>query len=390
MIIRRKTHINGAKTILSIYLLASILSFFYIITTESWNGDYIGREYLIGVKLVIVVLLLTILPSIYVYWIFLKYEKKDNYIHYANYDINIFRSITWTLLSLQLCLLVSGYGVMGTDGTQVSMNPLSIFKALLIKTNPRIWGITYILISDNKKNILITSILFILNSIAAHSLGGLFLLLVALLYKYRFVYPFIKQYKILSVIILISIPTIITGAYNFRGQLRGFGNMAETKNSEIFFGKLCGRISGISNNGYILENFPLLVADRDNVPDFFYLYDPLHFFGFRPDFKSTGAYVDQKLKRTNNPNSSTMAGPLGALVISLAKSPWIFLLNLSYIVISIPLLFYILLKMRIKNFAGIGLILCMNFSQNGDSSEIANNIYVFLFMWFILNLIRHK
>lgn len=388
MALTLKKSLNGGKTILSVYIVASIISYLFVLVTGTWNGDYIGRENLLNVPVLSIVLLLTILPSVYCFYIF-KYNLRYENVRIIKYNINIIRNITWFLFIAHIFLLMSGYGVMGTEGTRIGLSPLSIMRSVLLKFSPRLWGITYILISNNNRNILVTYLLFFISSVFAHSLGGLFLVFIISIYKYKFIWPFIKKHLLLSVGIAIAIPAMITAAYNFRGQLRGFGNMVETDYTDIVFGKLCGRISSLSNNGYILENMPILIMDSDNVPTYFYLYDPMHFWGIHPAFKSTGSYVDETLKRTGNPNSSTMAGPLGVLIISISKSAYTFIVNLIFILTAIPLLFLLLRKMRIKNLAGIGLILSLGFAQNGDSSDIANNMYGLLFMWIILS-ISHK
>ena len=287
-------------------------------------------------------------------------------------------------------MLGSGYGVMETEGMKMTMNPVHILRAILIKVNPRIWGLTYMLVSNNKKNLIVTSILFVVSSLFAHSLGGIFMLCLILVYKYAFVYRFIRKHIFVALLIFYLTPSLILFAFNFRGNLRGGGDMAETEYIDVVLGKLCGRISSLSNNGYILENIYLVYRDRAEIPELFYLYDTLHYFGYRPNFKSTGSYINMNMKRTDNMNSSTMSGIIGALVMSYAVSSKSLFFSLLYVLCSVPLVFYLLRKMGLSNYMGIGLFITLAYMQSGDSSEIANAIYVLIFMWIVLNLFGKK
>lgn len=381
-----KNPVQGGCTLLWVYLAATFLSFYYLLFTKTWNGDFIGRYIEMPICGLVLVFISTVIPSLYAYYVYKYFMYKNVELTPFPYNINLLRNITWLLFIFHILMLASGYGVMGTEGVKMSMNPLYIIRAILIKINPRIWGMTYILVSHNPKNIVITSLLFIVSSVLAHSLGGIFTLILVLLYKYKFFLMFIKRHFILAVLGFYLLPSFVLFSYNIRGNLRGSGNMVETEYFDVILGKLCGRISSISNNGYLLENILLISMDRDNIPALFYYYDALHYFGYRPSFVSTGNYVDQNIKRTNNPNTSTMTGVFGALVMSYAVSPNVLLINLFYVLFSIPLVFYLLKKMKFSNYLGVGLFITLAYSQSGDSSEIANAIYVLLFMWFVLSL----
>ncbi|TFU92591.1 hypothetical protein E4T81_10650, partial [Barnesiella sp. WM24] len=263
-------------------------------------------------------------------------------------------------------------------------------RALIYKLPAYPFAVVYIMGSKYNKGIAITIILLCLYSIINKSLGGFFTTSMILIYKYPSIILFLKRHIIITGIILLLSPSIIGIAYDFRAQLRDGPEMAEKSGSDLLFGKVCGRISSFSNNAYIFQNLPSLYLYKDEVPAEFYIMDMLHFFGIRPEFKSTGNFVEMHVKHGKDDRYSSMAGIGGVLFISIIKSPWIVALNLFIILASTYLIFFLAKKIKLRNACGVALLLSVWFMSNGDSSEIAINIYSLLFAWIILKLIARK
>ena len=229
--------------------------------------------------------------------------------------------------------------------------------------------------------------MFSIHTILAHSLGGFFILLLILLFRQgKKVKSFVKRNFLFVLAILYLVPIVVSSAYNVRAQLRGQGGMSETSNMDIMVGKLCGRISSFSNSAYILQNSSQNVYDLELIPDFFYFYDTLHYWGYRPEFKSTGFYVEEQIKHSKLENSSTMPGVIGVLIMSYVKSPYIFLFNLFLMTFLLIIIFNLTKRIGFPNAYGIAYILTIEFATSGDISALSNTIYTLLIIWFTLSI----
>lgn len=377
-----------ARKVVAIYIFAAIVSFIYIIYYQYYNGDFIKKDVSISTIELTVISIFTVLPILYVYWLFTRFCRND--LKYSVYSLTIIRNISWIIILLHICLRITGYGTMGSDSVSMSTNPISIIKAVLFKIPVLPWIVIYVLGSNYRKGILITIVLFCIFSICHKSLGGIFTSALLLIYRYPNITHFFKRHILLTAILILLAPSIITASYKIRDTLRSGTGMAETTSVDFIAGKLCGRLCSLSNNAYIYQNFLSILAVNNEIPPAFYYYDPLHYFGIRPEFKSTGSFVEKEIKHGKDENYSTMAGIGGVMVISAVKGPMVFCINLLFVLLAPYLLFSLVHKMRLKNASGIALFLSIWFAVNGDSSDIANNIYFLIFIWCILQFCKKK
>jgi len=377
------------KWIIGIFIIAGILSFIYVIINGYYNGDFIKKDVTLSCFVLSCIFILTILPFVFLYFVYKRYTRKKT--SFEKYNINIIRNVAWALLILQILLRFSGYGTMGSESMVMTSSPLLILRAFAYKLPAIPFAIIYIFGSKYKRGILITIGFLILLSIINKSLGGLFMAAIILIFKYPSIITFFRFHILITCIVLFSLPTIINSAYNLRNQLRDGPGMAENNFTDLFFGKVCGRISSFSNNAYIFQCLPALYIYKDEVPNTFYVMDMFHFFGIRPsEFKSTGNFVEMQVKHGKDDRYSSMAGIGGVLFISLLKSPEILMLNLFVILVSIYLIFWIAKRMRLKNAAEVAFLLSIWFTSNGDISEITTNIYSLIFIWIIIKLLATK
>ena len=376
----------GAKLVLLPYMLAIIGSCLYTIILGVYNGDFIQRDVLFPLPALLVIAVLTIIPYIGIYGLYKRYRSKETENVPDKFKVAIIRNITWLLLLVHIGLLFTGYGQMGTS-IEIDGGFFSYIRSAFFKLMVRPWVIAYLLISNSRKNLAVTVLLFSIHTILAHSLGGFFILLLILLFRQgKKVKSFVKRNFLFVLAILYSVPIVVSSAYNVRAQLRGQGGMSETSNMDIMVGKLCGRISSFSNSAYILQNSSQNVYDLELIPDFFYFYDTLHYWGYRPEFKSTGFYVEEQIKHSKLENSSTMPGVIGVLIMSYVKSPYIFLFNLFLMTFLLIIIFNLTKRIGFPNASGIAYILTIEFATSGDISALSNTIYTLLIIWFTLSI----
>ena len=339
----------GAKLVLLPYMLAIIGSCLYTIILGVYNGDFIQRDVLFPLPALLVIAVLTIIPYIGIYGLYKRYRSKETENVPDKFKVAIIRNITWLLLLVHIGLLFTGYGQMGTS-IEIDGGFFSYIRSAFFKLMVRPWVIAYLLISNSRKNLAVTVLLFSIHTILAHSLGGFFILLLILLFRQgKKVKSFVKRNFLFVLAILYLVPIVVSSAYNVRAQLRGQGGMSETSNIDIMVGKLCGRISSFSNSAYNLQNSSQNVYDLELIPDFFYFYDTLHYWGYRPEFKSTGFYVEEQIKHSKLENSSTMPGVIGVLIMSYVKSPYIFLFNLFLMTFLLIIIFNLTKRIGFPN-----------------------------------------
>ena len=387
----KRLNYKPGKTVVAIYLIATIVSYLYVVILGQYNGDFISRDVKISFVELSIILVVTCLPPLYIYQLYKKGLKIEDESVPINYNLSVIRNIAWVIIILQMLIRFSGYGTMGGDATPMdSSSPLSILRAVLFKVPVLPWVIIYVLGSSYKRGVYYTILLFCLFSIVQKSMGGIFTCGILLLYKYPGILTYFKRNVLLTLIILIFVPNIILLGYRFRDALRSGPGFNETTTVDLIGGKLCGRVSSFSNNAYIYENVLTIFALSNDVPQGFYYYDALHYLGFRPEFKSTGNFVQREITHGKNENYSIMAGIGGVLLISIAKGLPVFLANLAFLLGAPYLIFLLTRKMGLRNASGVALLLCIWFTVNGDSSEIANNIYYLLFIWVILKFCKVK
>ena len=380
---------SSAKFVTFLYITATIFSYLYIIIFDVYNGDFINKDVYLDSQTLLVIFVITVLPYICIYIVYKKYKRKESTNESIHYNLNYIRNITWFLIFIQILLLTSGYGQMGGDSIKINGGIYSYVRAIFFKLTIKPWLVTYFLLAKNKKSIIITTILFSIHTILAHSLGGFFLL--AILYTYKYfekVKRFFKHNIIFVSILVCFIPNLVNVGYTIRSHLREGVGMSENSMRDIMMGKLCGRISSFSNNAYIFQNAPQIIIDSPNIPSFFYLYDILHYWGYRPEFKSTGAYVNIQIKHSSNENLSVMPGIMGVLILSFVKSKNILLFNIILIICLLFLVFMVLHRMKIEKSADIAFLLTIGFATSGDISELSTAIYILLFIWFTLSILN--
>ena len=387
----KQLNYNNGKPIVAIYLLATIVSYLYVVILGQYNGDFISRDVKISYLELTIILVVTCLPPLYIYYLYkknLKYEEKSVPIIY---NLGLIRNIAWIVILLQMLIRISGYGTMGADATPLdTSSPLSVIREIIFKVPVLPWVIIYVLGTSYKRGVYYTIFLFCIFSIVQKSMGGIFTCGLLLLYKYPGILSYFKRHILISGLIIFFIPNIILFGYRFRDALRSGPGFNETTTVDLIGGKLCGRVSSFSNNAYIYENIITLFTLSDEIPQGFYYYDTLHYLGFRPEFKSTGNFVQREITHGKNENYSIMAGIGGVLLISAAKGLTVFIANLALILGAPCIIFSMTRKMGLRNASGIALLLCIWFTVNGDSSEIANNIYYLLFIGVILNFCKIK
>lgn len=375
----------GAKLVLFVYLLAIGLSYLYVIVYGVYNGDFISKDAWYPNHILLMIALLTALPYLFVYKLYKRFRGKEqsSYVP-VRFNIILLRNITWGLLLLSIILLLTGYGQMGTS-THIDGSILSYFRAAVSKLLVRPWVVAFLLLSQRRKNIVITTILFLIQSLLAHSLGGCFqLFLILLLRLGGNLVKIARRYFVFMLIVLLIFPAIVSFAYDFRAELRGTEMEEETK-VDIIIGKLCGRISSFSNNAYILQNSLQVVYDSSNIPFYFYFYDTLRFWGYRHEYGSIGSFVETAIKHSKMENYQTMPGVIGVYAISFIKSPYVFIFNLLYTIL-LMLIIFSLVKKIFPSASNIAFMLIIGFCTNGDVSELSNHIYTLIMMWFIFYL----
>lgn len=384
---------NRAKIVVSVGVMTSLISYLYTIITGEYNGDFSKMDCNLPPSVLLIVLLFTVIPYLYLFYEYRRSYKiarkhlSYNPYTYSKYNTKTILILSWvTLLGLAYFYII-GYGVLGEGRAVMSSGILSILRSIIYKfLSYSPWVITYFICAQNKHLFAITALLFLIVNILHHSISGFYTLFLILLYKYGSISKLFKKYLFLIIISAVSIlPLGISMIYGIRDQLRT-GEKHEYENpTEIIYDRLIGRMSSFSNNAYILESAPLLLAANSGLPDYFLVYDALGIVGVRRSgFISTGVYIRTDLSGLTNEDYSTMAGFGGVIVLSITKSLSILMLNLLLIFIGIRTIFALTLKIGLSDAPGVALFCTIGFALSADVSELSSKILGLLCMWLII------
>ena len=340
----------NAKWILISFIIFNIISYFYVLITGKYNGDFLDIKTRLTDTLLFYNLLLTIIPFLVLYAIYKHYKQFDNKykvtIQANNFGLFLFFVIVFQIIVTQL------YGV-GKLGQEYYTAPN--FIKLIIQIFNRfnvVFGISIYSVIVGKKNkfqyvlwLLVISLSILRASISIFVI----ICFIIILINQETIFKFIKNHLLLILILIFVAPVLVGTIYNVRNQLRENKNKIEInienekKNTytEIIFGRLVGRLSSFTNSAIIQER-------EGKIKELTYYFQP---FQYPEEAISAvyGKFMNQNEIAYKNlllessgfhiRTYTSMNGTQGVLLISHYQSNTIFLINLFTILLIIILSF---------------------------------------------------
>lgn len=382
----------ATRLYVGIYMSALIVSFLYVYFTETFNGDFLGESVYLPPSLLVLNLIINAIPIIVIWLIYKHYKRKaiiDLKVKYVKNNVLFF--IAFFLLVIHIFMAaVLGVGVLASE--QYQMNSIfKVFVQIFFRFQPHVWVYLYILSSKNNRRIVFLFILFVLYSFSKHSLGGVMNILLVLMFRYYYIIEqIISKRKIFFLICLLVLPFAIRTLYGFRSELRGreSGDVEMMTTTDLFAGKLAGRLSCYSNTAYIMQNFVYFYTQSQKLERDYYFRQAtqaltgIGSFKTRPEkilIKSTG-YIGE--------NVTFFTGMFGNAMMAFMKSPiWSFL-NLLASFISILFAFNLYHRMHIAVTPELSVLMCLGTVVSGVANNFAYAVFFAFTTFFIYEVAR--
>lgn len=317
------------------FIAASVISFMYCLFTHQFNGDFFPRPVFLSPWLLSIVLVLCLLPYAVSWQIAQAFERtRPKKTFQASY-----RALTIFLLLASLAhiavTVLFGVGVM--DREVYTAPAVAVpFIQIINRLDPFYLGVFYILATPKRpaSDLLALALMITLGLLRA-GLGVFNYAIIALVAKYSIeLMIVVRRAPWLSFLILSVMPPIIGALYQLREHLRGDVQI-DLNLVDMLFGRFFGRLSAFSNIAYIMQNAQSFIWSARSLESFYYLKQGASgVFGVTPP-----TITPERLLIAGNQYyggySSYMAGVSGNLILAWNVSPFVCLINLLAILVSV-------------------------------------------------------
>jgi hypothetical protein len=385
---------EAAKILLMIFVSCVIFSFLYVVFTGAYNGDFLGIKVTIPIYLTIINLFLSLLPY-YFTWLLYKHfkvseVKKNISVPLKFFGIFLIFIMIWNIV----VTLLYGVGVMTADPYNAPAGIKTIIQ-ILNRIN-YVYGFFIYFLASSKKNktqILLIFLLLLVSYLRAGMGIFLYIIMFSIIKYYDEVILFVRKRKVLIIGLIIIFPIILGALYDLRSSLRE-ENKEELSSSQLFFGRLAGRMSSFSDSGIIIQEPVYFIVAASKLENLYFQKQVL------AGIFSTSLMPSPRPEQTlfwlygpeSNENVSYMPGTQGNLYFSLLKSWQVFLINLLTYIAMVYLTFYLarLLKFRYANEYAFALLLYVVTSGvPNEYSLLFFSIFVYDIIFLIVNFSKN-
>lgn len=389
------TNTKPAKHIVYFFILASFISLLYSFIRGRYNGDFLGVKVTLPPEILILNFILNILPFIFI-WKLYKYYKAKIIKQRITIPMDFFYKFLIVLIIWNIAVTaLYGVGIMGklTYDAPSSIKPII---QIMNRFNYNYSSFVYILMVDkkNRKQFMLIILLLVLAYLRAGL--GIFMYLGMIYYIKYFneVKNFFSIKRIVvTVLILISFPIIMSSLYNLRDSLRGEKTISLVE--DPITGMFIGRLSSLSDSAFILQESNFFESEAQKLDPFYYIK------------QAVGGIVSYEMIPKNRPEQllirffyskadgsvSYMAGTNGNFYIAFMKSPLVFLLNLFILITFILLIFKTFRLFRFYYAEELALILLLYVMLSGVANEVSYllfSIFVYVVLFLFINSFNKK
>lgn len=372
-------------------LLYNTITYLYCLYSGDFTGDYLGvsinNNYILTFSYIC-----SFIPYIILWNIYRRYKKSECKTH-VRVHVNL-SFLKWFIYFLFfwhiLVTLLFGVGQLGDDAYQAPTF-IKVFIQLFNRFPVHLVGALYIALCDERKRFhefIKIALLIIIIGLARKSISSpIFVFYIYLIfYGDKFLIWAKKNLILLSIIMVLS-PYLIGGVYSFRDSLRGKENMVELSSSQLVFGKFFGRLSSLSDTGFIMENLPYFAIQAQELDFYYYQRQVLSGtlgMSFAPDL--TPERVLYNSLGDGSPNISYMCGVTGNMVLAFLKSPYMLVLNLASFILLLMITFHLAQRLSIPCNSELALLFLISPVMSGVANECAF-ISIVLLLFILLNMV---
>lgn len=391
-------NIDTTKIILLCYILFVGISYWNVLSTGRYNGDYRRNNSYLTDDQLFFNFVISSLPFIFLFIIHHGYKKLPAE-RYITIPVNALGVFVFALLAFQIMTrLVFGVGRMGDFEKYSAPGWIKIFIQISERFNPSFGVFVYCLSSSKKSKYSgFFVLLLIINSVLRFSLGiFVFIAFFVIIYYGKKLLYFIKKWFLLIIMLVFFFPAMVDVLYYYRGYLRSHGQITDISLVEkeratrtnavqvIIIDRLLGRVSSYSDSAIIMERKQTMTRIVTQFPLLQYPKETLTFFSGKLSEKIS--YMKIMLVSEGLYSfSSNMTGTQGILLLGLYRSFAGFLINLLTILGIVFLAYRIMLLLKCRN--GIELLFmyfCAPAVSGVGKEYMAILMQVILYTGFIL------
>lgn len=385
--------VRAARSCVLLFMLAVVVSFGYILSTGTYNGDFYGVPEQLGLVGQVGMLILGSMPYAIGWWMYRYFKARPTHGSVAVPDHRV--TVTFFILAVWFMVLAYKYEV-GVLGKPLYEAPAIItpFIQLTNRINPFYLGVLFILVHRGSRKVLLLGIACLIAlGILRAGLGVLLYILLALLVRhYRKIVNYLTRNRVTIVIVLLVLPVTVAELYSLRNTLRAHDESVELvmSASEVITAKLMGRLSSLSNSNMVLQESSYFSKEVAKL-------DPLYF-----QRQALGGVFGVSFIPANTPermlinvngddlvDMSFMVGVPGNLFFALLISPILFLLNLATLLLMCAATFYFSRKLRFplsNEFALLLLLYPLTSGVSNEFSSLAIALLSFCVLFSVLNI----
>ncbi len=380
------------KSLVYIFILSAIISFFYAIFTQSYNGDFLGIEVKITTIELIFNLFTSIIPFVLLFLVYLRFSKTNRFRKKIQIPMNFFFKFLVLIMFWNIIVtILYGVGIMGADA-YTAPEGIKLIIQIMNRFNYLYGAFVFILCTNkgDKRDLMILLLLLVLAYFRA-GLGSFMYIGMIMFIKYNFeVRNLYYRNKIKFIVCIISFPLLVSTLYSIRNNLRD----KEEDYTNPVTGKFFGRMSSFSDSAMILQESAYFSDSVKDLDFFYFQKQALGVFSVelipkvRPEIMVFKLYYGDL-----EDNVAYMAGTQGNLYISYLKSPILLIINMFSFYAYIIIIFKLFQRLKFEYNMELALILTLYVVMSGVSNEFAFiilSILVYIILFYFVNTFTRK
>lgn len=340
---------EAARACTILFACSALLSYLYVITTGTYNGDFYGVPERLGLGGQTLMLFASVLPYVFAWCLYKWFKARPSYrticVPQGRLTAIFFVIVAWFIF----LALAYDVGVMGKPLYEAPA-PIKALIQVSNRINPFYLGVLFILAYRGRTRFLWMGIVMLVTlGIARAGLGVLLYIFMALLIRnYAALSVYVRRNKIKIALVILVFPTVVSQLYSLRSALRDDASVELVMSaSEVLVARLVGRLSSFSDSAVAVQEEDAFTAQLSQVEDFYFakqVFGGVFGVAFFPQLAPERMLIN--IYGGDYEDVSYMVGLPGNLYWSWLVSPLIFFFNLALVLLMSLCIFAVARKLR--------------------------------------------
>lgn len=392
-----KTDATGAARLcLWFYLGALFLSVAYILTTDTYNGDFHGVPVTLGPWALSFSIVASVIPYFFGYWLYRRFSRRA-----PPPSVRVGNAVlcaTFFVVTIWFIFLAINYGV-GVMGGGLYDAPamLKPFIQITNRINPFYLGAFFIAGYQGSRKIIALGITLMITLGLLRAGLGVFIyisLSLAIRNHRHFRGAFRRHFSKIALFVLV-LPIATSQLYTLRSELRGQEDIDVALTvTEIVTARLVGRLSSISNSSFVMQEHVQFKSDARLLDPWYFqrqMLSPLFGVGIVPEVIPERLLIN--VHGSDLFDVSFMTGVPGNLAMAWFVHPMIAIVNAVAMIIMIWLSFFFANKLDLPYRNEVCFMLLLYPLTSGVSNEfsfIAVSMLALIVLFKLMRLLSVK